>query len=195
MRPIGLLLAACLCAILLYDRGASPVPSLLAAAPASTPPAAPRRETRLEKLEHYGLACEILAKEKAVTEYLESKREETMHNLTVAIASQRATKEVQARWKRYGHQELEFAREQEINRLPPEKQAAAREEDDKNGKIIGQILTTYRQELKDPNSAAAKDFEKRFEESDWSKQLRFDKELVRRLTRERDETRAALLED
>jgi hypothetical protein len=66
MRPFGLLLAACLCTCLLYDRFAGRFPSAVlaaAAAPEARNQTLTRPETRLEKLQHFEVLLRLVAVE------------------------------------------------------------------------------------------------------------------------------------
>jgi hypothetical protein len=197
MRPIILCLSVCVLATCLHEMIYAPFRAQMTAAVAqeTTGQSTLRSETRLQKLEHYAAASEILTKEKAAAEYLESQREPARNRLRFEVGFERATKEVQATWDRYGDDAKKLAWETAIQQMSPDKQAAALEQDAKNRTVITQIRETVEQELKDPNSPASKELAKKLEGSTWLKDLRLEKELVRRLTRERDETRAALLGD
>ncbi len=196
MRPLGLFLAACLCAALLHGRVSNPfLPAVLAAAPAPIAKSPPREETRLERLQHYALACQILAKEETEAAYLGLDWKDYRYGFANHIAYTRCSKELRATWDRITDKSKADEWEEELKRLPPEKQAAARDQEDKNNKEIEKKRLSYHEAIKVPSGAASKDFETQLEESPRSKKLRFAKEIVRRLTREQQETRAALLGD
>jgi hypothetical protein len=197
MRKVVWLIAGTFCAILALDRASN---SLQAAVPTGTAQGSAtkspqRAETRLEKLQHYRLACDTLANEKAVLESLEKERDFVKHGFANHLVYETVSKDVQATWDRVGNESLTNAWEETVKRLPPDKQAAARQQEERNTQVIDRERTSYEQKLKDAQGTPAKEFAKKFEQIPWSKRFHFYQDLVRRLAREQEETHAALLDD
>jgi hypothetical protein len=183
MRPIVLLLAACLCAILYHDPVASPY---LAAAPPSTA-ATPSHETRLEQLQHYQVASQLLEMELA--KYHDLRKAELIEMAPEVFEAfrRKLSKDLQPTWDRMRH----FGEDYNWRHSP----ARTGEEMDKenaNRELLNKQVNLFRESLQDARTADAKAWGKQFENRPSEKEIRLEEELISLFTRERDEARAGL---
>ncbi len=166
------------------------------------PPAAARvetkshhNETRLETLQHYRLAGELLEMEQRKLQDLEKHNEAQFDALVKATFRERLGKELQPTWDRLNDGLLNFQWDAKVQALPAEKQAEIREVETKSVTIVNKELDSYKQAMQDRESEVSKTLAKKYHDLPATEESRMEHHLVRILARERDETRAALLRD
>jgi hypothetical protein len=168
MRPIVLLLAACLCAILLYDRVASPFP------------------TRLQKLQHCLAASQLLEIELAKYRSL---REAQLNDMTreLKLAYQKSLdKDLQATWDRLLDEDAykQWGSKQTLQKV------VDKEIDDRL--MLERHFKLFWEAIKDPRTEASKLWSKHVETLPSETEIRAQGELVIKFARERDAALAAL---
>jgi hypothetical protein len=196
MRSTGLLLAACVAVLLLYGRPSTSadVPSTVASSPSTQ--SISRSETRVLKLQRYRLASELLDTEQRKLHELADQKDEHTVALVNALMRERLNKRLQLTFDRMHDQRLyDVWLNDAVRSLTPEKLAALRDEASADAQVVVKSNEQYASALDDQTSEAFKAFMRRFQELPWSKEIQLEKELVRVLTRERDEARAALMRD
>jgi hypothetical protein len=198
MRPTVCFLAGCLCSLLLAGR----IPSLFSASgnsgasSAVSPTTSAKHETRIERLQHYRLAAELLDRELRKLEELAKQQKEQADALGKAVFRERLSKELQATFDRMYDRELYRAwLEHAVKSLPTDKQAELEDQERKRVKTVDAKNSEYAISLLNQEGETYKTLMKRYEELPWKKEARMQNALVEVLTRERDEARAALLRD
>lgn len=183
MRPFGLLLAACLCTVLLYDRLAGRFPVVLAAAVDSSA----RQESRLEKLQHYQVASQLL--DVALVKYHDLRKAELDQTISDVYATFRSklSANLQATWDRMKSGAKDFKWRQ----TPGLSDEVIKQEEESRQVLDKQVKAFYAS-LMDPSTQQARDWGKQHEKRPGETEIRMEQEFVELLTHERDEARAAL---
>jgi hypothetical protein len=187
MRPIGLLLAACLCAILLYDRVSGPLSAVEVAAAPGPGNETSHQPTHLEKLQHCLTASQLLEIELA--KHRELRRAE-LSDMTPAVEAtfrKDLSKELQATWDRMHDA---FADEQWKRDHFETKAVWDKEFHDKA--MLGRHYKLFLESLTDPRTEASKAWAKVVEKIPAEKAIRAQGELVLMFNHERDVALAAL---
>jgi hypothetical protein len=191
MRPTGFLLAACLCAILLYDRVSGRfAAAVLAAAPTSAAQSSPLQETRLEKLQHYQVASQLL--EMDLAKYRELRKAELSQMVPVVKRRFRNVlkKELQPVWDRMNNEYLSIAWKDGLQKN--QKGSEIFDQEMENRRLLEMRSKLFEEALTDARTEEAKAWSNTFEDLPSEKEVRMDDELIHLFTRERDEARAAL---
>lgn len=191
MRQVALLVLGCVCGVFLYDRVSGPHAATLRAAQASgsasqTPVSG---ETRLQKLQHYQAASQLLETELA--KYQELRKAELKH-MTPDVYDSFRTKlapELQETWDRMKDGKKGYAWEQKRKTMDEY------EKERKNREMLDVQVKAYYQALLDARTDDAKKWEKQFEDRPTEKEIHVEADLIALLTRERDGARAALTHD
>jgi hypothetical protein len=193
MRPLGLLLAACLCCVLLYDRLAGHFPgTVLAAAPGTAVQSSLRRESRLEKLQHFDVLLRLIAVEDKELTRLEELRGAATSQLFDRLFRERLEKQLQSTWDRMN---AAVSNSEWRERLPADKRDAIIEDENKRRVRIREIKDETVRALKNPNDEFKKALNKGVDESPVGKEYLALFHLVALLEHERDAVRDALLRD
>jgi hypothetical protein len=189
MRPFALLVAACLCAILLYDRASSPFPAGTLAAVVSGPTAQTlqHQETRLEKLQHYQVLMHLLAVERDDLKYRTENRNDVEKQLSEDTFEEQIDKELRPTWRRMRVLDFNWR-----DNLPADKKEAMIEEENKRKELIERQRDSYTKALQNRGSEAAKALAKKLDMLPVGKEFRAQQDFVNMLERERAEAREAL---
>jgi hypothetical protein len=163
-------------------------PAALHAAQTSAPRSPASGETRLQQLQHYQAVLQVLDIE--VARYQALRNAELKEKDIYASFRKRLTKDLQETWDRMKDPKKDFAWKEKTQRTDDESQ---REYEKKE--MLDAKVKAYYQSLLDPRSDDAKKWEKQFEGRPAEKEIHREADLIALLTRERDETRAALMHD
>jgi hypothetical protein len=178
-----------MCGILMYDRlSGSYAPGLHAAqAPASAFRPSASDETRLQKLQHYQVASQLLQMELAKYAELRTAELREMMPVVKATFAQPLSKNLQATWDRMNNPNLEY-----IWKSSDANTAEGERKEEENKTFLDKEFKSFWQSLLDARSASAKEWERRFASRPVEKEIRIEAELIPLFMRERDEARAAL---
>jgi hypothetical protein len=203
MRPFGLLLAACLCSLLLYDRLAGRFPTAVLAAGAAPAPwndtslmnrPYPSQETRLQKLQHFQVASQLLDAQRQKVRDLEKEQNEQLEAEIKTMFAEQLSKDLLATWERMNDHSTQLAWQSEIFTLPQEKKEALRDQERKNEELLKKQKEAWDDVLHNPQSAAAKSLNMRVTASSWYNHLQKERELRGLFLREVNAAGAALKE-
>lgn len=191
MRQVGLLIVVVTCGTVLYDRlSGPPLAGLRAAQSSASSQSSASGETRLQKLQHYQVASQLLETEMA--KYRDLRNAELKRMTTVAGKEfrRKLSKEMQEVWDRLNN---EWAALAWRDRLPhgANEQALLDKEMERKDALKEQYKS-FQEALTDPRSEAARSWEKVFEDLPAEKEIRAKRELIDLFTQERNEARAAL---
>jgi hypothetical protein len=192
MRPFGLLLAACVCTVLPYDRLAGRFLDVLLAA-ASAPTIAPqtsvRPETRLEKLQHYEVLLRLRAVEDAKLDGAEKFWRFLRDNAADELFKTRLDKKLRPTWERM----KSFSDyDKWKDSLAADKKDEMVDEEDKRTKLLKEQWEPFRRATQKFDSEIAKAVDKKIENEPGTKTYLGQKAFVEMLEHERDAAREAL---
>jgi len=188
MRPFGLLLAASLCTVLLYDRLAGRFPTtVLAAAPAPAAQLSPHHETRSETLQRCLAASQLIDLELA--RYRELRAVEVADLVKIVKATFRKN--------------LNKALQETCDRVFDETAASVWDDQHRDAfaqltreyhdrEMLTELYKFYRGSLCDPRTDAAKALRKEFESHALEKEARVYEERILLFDRDREAALAAL---
>jgi hypothetical protein len=183
MRPIVLLLAACLCVILLYDRLSNPFAA--AAVPGSAAQSS-QQLSHLEKLQHCLAASQLFEIELAGYRELRKTELNDMVPEVEKAFRDGLSKELQETWDRIHNT---YANEEwERNHF---RETKTTEKEWRNKEMLKRHFRSFFDSLTDPRTEAAKAWAKHVETLPEEKEIRAQERLVLMFARERDEALAA----
>ena len=203
MRPFGLFLAACLCGLLLYDRPSGRFPAeVLAAAAAPAPlndPSLmnrpyPSQETRLQKLQHFQIASQLLEAQRQKVQDLEKEQNEKVQGVIRTMFAEGLSKDLRATWERMNDVSKQFTWRDQIDRMPLEKKEVLREQEHRNEELLTNQKQEYDGVLRDPRSADSKSLNLRFRALPWYNDFQKERELLDLFRNELNEARTSLKE-
>jgi hypothetical protein len=199
MRHAGLVFAAGVVTTLLCCRVFGPLPASTIAA--SPPPwldkslermPFPPEETRLQKLQHYQVACQLLDMEEGKRGKLEQGRQHQVDKLSDFMFAEGLDKEPRATWERM-HDDYQYsAWASSTRKLPATEAAALFEREEKTRDELRDKKQAYLANLNEGRGPAAKAFQMRFQTLAWSRNLDKQIRLIEMLTKERDKAQSAL---
>jgi hypothetical protein len=183
MRPFGLLLAACVCTVLLYDRLSGRFPRVQAAAAKSSPAA----ETRLEKLQHCLAVSQLL--EIDLSRYRQLRTAQLDDMVTAVQADFRILlgREQQGTWDRLLDEDLfkKWKSEHSDNYA-----AWVKEFNDRD--MLQRHYKLYREAIADPRTEAARAWRQKFEKFPLENEMRVYESRILMFQHEREAALAAL---
>jgi hypothetical protein len=195
MRPLGLLLTACLSSVLFYDLLAGRFPAVLAAAaPTSAAQSSPREETRLQKLQHLQATMDLLSVEYNQLNALQGKFDSLRTTVADEMFGERLDKDLRATWQRFERSPAAVYDEWKEH-LPADKKDAMIAEDNKRKELINQKEEEYKKAIEDHQSEAAKALDTKLDKFPITKQYLNQKSFAELLERERLVAREALRQD
>jgi hypothetical protein len=146
-------------------------------------------ETRLQNLQHYQVALQLLELELAKYRDLRNQELKRMTPVAGKVFRHLLAKDMQKVWDRMNDPMKDASWQDNI---PAEKRSETHDKETANRSRIETDYKSFLEALADPHSEAARSWDKVFEDLPSEKEIRAQKELINLFTHERDQARAAL---